>query len=115
MANWLSQAKNSSSTLPKESTETAEGPQPIDDNKTPAEDTQDPVTLRLIGIQQVYLLQKKITEPSEQNAPDPLPAWKQLNEAIQLATMRFKERCKKDPKLEFPTTVIQNLTKFNNL
>jgi hypothetical protein len=29
--------------------------------------------------------------------------------------MRFKERCKKDPKLEFPTTVIQNLTKFNNL
>ncbi|PLW50149.1 hypothetical protein PCASD_01822 [Puccinia coronata f. sp. avenae] len=114
MANWLSQARNSSSTLPKESKETAEGPQPIDDDETPAEDTRDPVTLRLIGIQQAYLLKKPI-EPSEPNAPDPLPAWKELNEAIQSATTRFKERCKKDPKLKFPTTIIQSLTEFNNL
>ncbi|PLW54798.1 hypothetical protein PCANC_03715 [Puccinia coronata f. sp. avenae] len=107
MANWLSQARNSSSTLPKESTETAKGPQPINDNKTPAEDTQDPVTLCLIGIQQAYLLKKPI-EPSEPNAPDPLPAWKELNEAIQSATTRFKERCEVTPET-FRSHVINHI------
>jgi hypothetical protein len=129
MANWLIQ-KNEEPVLPVVNPGTVSVINPdvaIDPSLQPGVDNStstigeenlenglyDEVMLRLTSQQENYLSAIKETKITKSRYA--LAQWKELDSAIKSATSRIQERIKKDKKIIFPNSIIDNLIEFNNL